>query len=234
LNAAAGASAVTFKTTYLTYTLTTGNHRPTFGISPTGVGAAGTPFDGETFVMSGTCPLLNDFDVMTPTGTTAMQVGYGTPATTNGAVIRKQTGNAHVVWSGFSLIYLRDDEEDGTLDRALHVRNILCALGDCEGTPTSATPVFFDRLEQNYPNPFNPQTTIAFSLKQRGRVRVDVYNVAGQLVKTLLNESRAAGSYTDVRWDGRDARSQTVASGVYFYKLVTDGFSQTRKMVLLK
>jgi hypothetical protein len=53
-------------------------------------------------------------------------------------------------------------------------------------------------------------------------------------VKTLLNESRAAGSYTDVRWDGRDARSQTVASGVYFYKLVTDGFSQTRKMVLLK
>jgi flagellar hook assembly protein FlgD len=110
----------------------------------------------------------------------------------------------------------------------------LCALGDCEGTPTSATPVFFDRLEQNYPNPFNPQTTIAFSLKQRGRVRVDVYNVAGQLVKTLLNESRAAGSYTDVRWDGRDARSQTVASGVYFYKLVTDGFSQTRKMVLLK
>ena len=100
--------------------------------------------------------------------------------------------------------------------------------------PTNAGPVAVNRLEQNYPNPFNPQTTIAFSIKERGQVRVDVYNVAGALVKTLLNETRAAGSYTDVRWDGTNGANQPVSSGVYFYKLVTKNFSQTKKAVFLK
>jgi hypothetical protein len=95
-------------------------------------------------------------------------------------------------------------------------------------------PLGVNSLAQNYPNPFNPQTTIAFSVKERGRVRIDVFNVSGQLVKTLLDETRAAGSYTDVRWDGTDADNAAVASGVYFYRLTTGGFSQTRKMVLLK
>ena len=95
-------------------------------------------------------------------------------------------------------------------------------------------PVAINKLDQNYPNPFNPQTTIAFSMKDRARVKIDVYNVAGQLVKTLLDETRAAGSYTDVRWDGTNGANQTVSSGVYFYKLTTNNFSQTKKMVLLK
>ena len=91
-----------------------------------------------------------------------------------------------------------------------------------------------NRLEQNYPNPFNPQTTIAFSFKQRGRVRIDVYSVDGALVRTLLDETRAAGSYTDVRWDGNVADGTQAASGVYFCRLTAAGFSQTRKLVLLK
>jgi flagellar hook assembly protein FlgD len=91
-----------------------------------------------------------------------------------------------------------------------------------------------NHLAQNYPNPFNPQTTIAFSIKESGRVRIDVYNVAGQLVRTLLDETRAAGSYSDVSWDGTDEREQRVASGVYFYRLTADRFIQTRKMVLVQ
>ena len=60
-----------------------------------------------------------------------------------------------------------------------------------------------------------------------------VYNVNGELVRTLANDSRAAGSYTLV-WDGHNDAGQSVSSGVYFYKLVTNSFSQTKKMVLLK
>ncbi len=235
LNSAAGASAVTFKTTYFTYSLTTSNHRPSFGVSPTIIGLAGTPFAGDTFVASGTCPLFNDFDVMTRTGSTFIAMTYGPPGGTNSAVLSKITGNAHVTASGFSFIYIRDDEEDGVMDRALHLQHILCSLGECAGNPTAALPVpGRDFLAQNYPNPFNPQTTIAFSLKQRGRVRIDVFNVAGERVATLLDEKRAAGSYHDVRWDGTNDARQAVASGVYFCRLVTDRFSQTRKLVLVQ
>ena len=84
-----------------------------------------------------------------------------------------------------------------------------------------------------YPNPFNPQTTIAFTLRDRGPVSLKVYDVSGQLVRTLADEELAAGSHSRV-WDGHDGSGKSVASGVYFYKLVTNDFSQTRKMVLLK
>ena len=60
-----------------------------------------------------------------------------------------------------------------------------------------------------------------------------VYNVAGELVRTLANEARPAGPYT-MTWDGRDSNGANVASGVYFYRLVAGDFTQTRKMVLLK
>ena len=120
------------------------------------------------------------------------------------------------------------------MDRARHLRDILVFLVGNQNQPTDVSAALANHLDQNYPNPFNPQTTIAFSLKERGRLRIDVFNVGGQLVRTLLDETRAAGSYTDVHWDGTDASRQPVASGVYFYKLTTKDFSQTRKMVLLK
>ncbi len=234
LASAFGASAVTFKTTYITYTLTSNNHRTNYGISPAGTGVGGGAFDGDTWVISGGCPLLNDFDVMTPTTSTVMQSSYGSPAGNNAAEISKITGNARVMISGYSFIYLRDDEEDGVMDRAQHLHDILAYLGGSPDEPTDAAPVFANTLEQNYPNPFNPQTTIAFSLKERARVTIVVYNVAGERVATLLDDTRAAGSYADVRWDGRDASGSPAASGVYFYRLTTNEFEQTRKMVLLK
>jgi flagellar hook assembly protein FlgD len=88
-------------------------------------------------------------------------------------------------------------------------------------------------LAQNYPNPFNPQTTISFTLAQRARVRLSIYDVNGALVRTLANEVQPGGAH-QVTWDGRNETGQQVASGVYFYQLVTEGFSQTKKMVLLK
>jgi hypothetical protein len=234
LNSSTTPNSVTFKTTHVTYTLTTGNHRPTYGdIAPAGVGTAGGAFDGDTWVIYGGCPLINDFDVMTPTGATMMHSSYGEPAGNDAAEVAKASGFKRTMISGYSFINIRDDEADGTMDRAKHLHDILTFLGGEPPTDTRAI-AGVNRLEQNYPNPFNPQTTIAFSIEARGRVTIAIYDVTGARVKTLLDETRAAGSYTDVRWDGTDAAGSPVASGVYFYRLEAGRFAQTHKMVLLK
>jgi flagellar hook assembly protein FlgD len=89
-------------------------------------------------------------------------------------------------------------------------------------------------LHQNYPNPFNPGTQITFALPRAGVVTLQVYDLQGREVKTLVNQRRAAGTHT-VRWDGTDEAGNPVASGVYLYRLhVGNNFVQTRKMVLLK
>jgi hypothetical protein len=238
LNSYAGASAVTFKSTYITYTLTTSNHVPSYGISPLGRGIAGECFDGDTFFLYGGCPLINDFDVMSPTGASVMEVSYGAPAATNGAVISKLTNNSNgvdvgVLLSGFALEYIRDDEHDGIADRIDHLYDIVTWLGNVVNQPVDVSSVGKNSLSQNYPNPFNPQTTIAFSVKERGPGSLKIYSVAGELVRTLANEEFGAGPHTKV-WDGRDDAGQTVSSGVYFYRLVAKNFTQTRKMVALK
>jgi hypothetical protein len=84
------------------------------------------------------------------------------------------------------------------------------------------------RLSQNYPNPFNPTTQIEFSLPTAGPARLVVYNITGQAVTTLVDEELAAGAHTTT-WD-----ASSVASGVYFYRLTTDGHAESRKMMLLK
>lgn len=89
------------------------------------------------------------------------------------------------------------------------------------------------RLDQNYPNPFNPTTTIRYDVATPGRVVVKVYNVMGQEVRTLINDVKQAGTYT-ARWDGKDRYGRQAASGVYFYVMNTEGFSKSRKMLLIK
>ncbi len=90
-------------------------------------------------------------------------------------------------------------------------------------------------LSDNYPNPFNPETMIRYSVdnSQAKPVVLRVYNVLGQMVRTLVNEQKARGSY-EVTWDGRDQNGDEVASGVYFYKLEAGDFVQTKKMVLVR
>jgi len=77
-------------------------------------------------------------------------------------------------------------------------------------------------------------TTIAYQLKEPGRVTLNIYNVAGQLVRTLVDANREAGINYEARWDGTTRSGERVASGVYFYRLVAKDFVKTRKMVLLK
>jgi hypothetical protein len=88
-------------------------------------------------------------------------------------------------------------------------------------------------LSQNYPNPFNANTQISFALPQSGKTRLEVFNILGQKVNTLVDEYMTAG-YKTVNWDGRDFSGREVTSGVYFYRLRSEGFLQTKKMLFIK
>ena len=88
-------------------------------------------------------------------------------------------------------------------------------------------------LNGNYPNPFNPETMISFSLKEHANVSIEIYNIQGKLVKTLVNEERPAGNYTAI-WNGKDNSGRNVASGVYYYRMKAGKYSSTRKMIMLK
>lgn len=88
-------------------------------------------------------------------------------------------------------------------------------------------------LSQNYPNPFNPTTTIRYQVPKSSHVRIDIFNTTGQLIRTLVNGKVQTGFHTAL-WDGRNESGVPVVSGIYYYRLVTDGFMKTRKMALLK
>jgi hypothetical protein len=94
-------------------------------------------------------------------------------------------------------------------------------------------------LEQNYPNPFNPTTLIRFDLPEASQVRLAIYNLLGQKVRTLVDGMRPAGSH-GIRWDAKDDLGQPVPGGVYLYQIQASvgsqagGFSQVKKMSLLK
>ncbi len=88
-------------------------------------------------------------------------------------------------------------------------------------------------LEQNYPNPFNPTTTIRFALPVSANVSINIYNNAGQLIRSLVNRRFNAG-FQNIVWDGRNDAGVQAASGVYFYRLLSKNFQQTRKMLLMK
>jgi len=89
------------------------------------------------------------------------------------------------------------------------------------------------QLLSNYPNPFNPSTTISFDLSADGNVVIDIFNIRGQKVKTLVNEHFNAGTH-NVVWNGFDDNGRNVSSGVYFFKMQTEGFTSTRRMVMMK
>ncbi|MEJ2634371.1 MAG: FG-GAP-like repeat-containing protein [Calditrichia bacterium] len=88
-------------------------------------------------------------------------------------------------------------------------------------------------LRQNYPNPFNPETRISFDLPRNSDVSIVIYNTLGQIVRTLVNDSRNAGTYT-VTWNGRNDHGALVANGLYIYMLKAGNYTQVRKMTFLK
>jgi hypothetical protein len=100
------------------------------------------------------------------------------------------------------------------------------------GNAAPILPTVFE-LDQNYPNPFNPDTDIWYALPDAAYVELDVYNILGQKVISLVNEHREAGRYK-VTWEGVDSYGTPVASGVYFYRINAGEFKDIKKMVLMK
>jgi len=114
---------------------------------------------------------------------------------------------------------------DGTFSLSAGAHKV--SIGDGAKLPVAVA------LHQNNPNPFNPITSIDFDLPEKGNVTLEVYNMLGQKVHTLVSGELEAGYHT-VRWNGTDDSGRELVSGVYFYKLDTGNESFTRKMVLLK
>ena len=107
------------------------------------------------------------------------------------------------------------------------VRDIITGLSELEVLPTT-----FD-VAQNYPNPFNPTTTISYQVPEATDVRLVIYNVLGQRVRTLVNDRMEPG-YHSVVWDGLSEDGRTVASGIYIYRFEASEFTKTLKLMLLK
>ena len=195
----------------------------------------------DKLVAYGGCPAINDFDLLLPTGLAVP--GFSNLATGANYILSQATPNANssiarVMLSGFSYSYIRDDAPGYPTDRVDHLYDILWWLQKpvtiSVGAPDDA-PVLVNRLDNAFPNPFNPTTTIRYSVKTSGHVTLNVYDVRGALVRTLVNESKIPQPEGfKVEWDGRDNAGAQVASGVYFYRLRAEGFSDTKKMVLLK
>ncbi len=88
-------------------------------------------------------------------------------------------------------------------------------------------------LAQNYPNPFNNQTNIEFQVPNQSLIKLEIYNILGQKIRTLINQEKYPGNYS-VSWDGENDFGDSVNSGIYFIKFSSDNFSDTKKMTLLK
>ncbi|RKX22859.1 MAG: hypothetical protein DRP45_11045 [Candidatus Zixiibacteriota bacterium] len=156
-------------------------------------------------------------------GITGMELRYGHDGVNTRVLIWDPDGRSHV---GLGPMMLLESDDRILSIEAASVEGIQMSV-DVRGIPSDFT------LFQNYPNPFNPVTEISFDLPQSSRVTLDVYDIIGRKVTTLVDDYLQAGGHS-VSWGGRSSTGETVASGVYFYRLQADRLSQTRKMLLLK
>ncbi|MBP6672572.1 MAG: T9SS type A sorting domain-containing protein, partial [Bacteroidetes bacterium] len=88
-------------------------------------------------------------------------------------------------------------------------------------------------LGQNYPNPFNPTTQIEYNVPVRSNVAINIFNILGQKVASIVNDVHEAGTHR-ATWNGKDFSGKTVASGIYFYQMQSGSFEQVKKMMLMK
>jgi len=126
----------------------------------------------------------------------------------------------------FTLVYGDILDSSGKLMKVRGVEEIT-------GIPDDAPPVYKNFLANNYPNPFNPITMIEYGIAHDSHVNLSIYNVAGQRIRVLVDKIQRRNKYSVV-WDGTDGEGNAVASGVYFYKLKTDSFTKSKKLVILR
>lgn len=215
------------------------------------VPATGIGFTTE-FIAYGGCLGINQFDSIQPMGGAIaghefVQPLTGLPLTPAASVWfdRQQQVDvdsyrrvALTFPYDFAFVYtpIETSNPGGIFSRTLLLQEVLQAFGQStnpgNATDTGPTPRRFEVFDA-VPNPFNPATKIRFAAPAAGRIAVRIYNVRGELVKTLLDGEVAAGEHALV-WDGTDGRGATVSSGVYLYEVTGFGQREARKMALLK
>lgn len=168
-------------------------------------------------------PLQSDFAIISTFGQGILSI----PDTGTGAVRITSVINTGLKTNMVSMTRQFPDDAtkymSATLGQSIYISGYdITSVEDEETIPTEF------ELSQNYPNPFNPTTTIEFSLKNKSKVNLTVYNLLGEVVEKLANEELTSGLHK-ISFDGRN-----LSSGIYFYKLETDKFHVTKKMILLK
>jgi hypothetical protein len=129
------------------------------------------------------------------------------------------------------LMFIYLDDSKNLVDEQPEFGDITVALSEITGVDP-ALPTKFE-LHQNAPNPFNPITGINYDLPKASFVRLEVFNILGQNVKTLVDDYQEAG-FQSITWDGTNNNNTPVASGMYFYRIEADDFQATKKMMMLK
>jgi len=197
--------------------------------------------ENDTWIAYGGCPKIETFDAVAVTHAEKLAV-FEDDASGLSAASRVQAANgSEVISLPYDLMHIRTPRTAakagspapaGARDSVL--RQVLLAFGSSPLSDPAATgdsPMRF--AASAYPNPFNPATRIDYSLPRDGHLRLRIYDVRGQRVRTLVDERRAAGS-GHVMWDGSDDGGRSVATGVYFYEALTGGETKVQKLVLLK
>ena len=198
--------------------------------------------DDMEWVAYGGCLAINTFDAVT-VNTGCEQLAEFLDEDGNGGAYPYAafsynydvTYDSHVIYSpyDFGYIYTPAKVDAPTTARAQVMERILFFFNVLPTSPITDVPTSDKFMARNYPNPFNPSTKIEFNLPQTTHLSVKIFNVRGELVTTLIDEERAAGS-DFVIWNGQNDRGDAVASGVYFYEVRTPTQSLVDKMTLLK
>ena len=198
----------------------------------------------EPFVAYGGCPFIDTFDAVTPIDGVATAIAeFLDPSGTPGmyayaAGTYNNVAGSEIIFFpiGFHHWYTPAKVEAPLQSRALALEDILVKFGESpstSGTGVGATPrVAF--ATGNYPNPFNPSTTVKYSTPFAGKLSIKVYNVRGELVKTLVERDVLANTTGQVVWNGDDNNGNPVASGVYFAQTRVGSNETMQKMALLK
>jgi len=247
-NSLCGARAVDVKTSFMNYTFIADDQSAITGeVWPRVFQVTSSPFTDSFQTGMGGSEWIPKYDLAFEEGTSQSAHRYVHQAGGPVASLIQETPNAEgstarFFLAGYGLDQVLDDgtrypDGAGVPDYALLLKELIEWFQNLVGDPVGIDPVasFENRLENNYPNPFNPTTTIEYGIRERGHVTLKIYNAAGQLVTTLVDEEqspRAEGF--SVNWDGTSNTGGNAASGVYFYRLTAKDFSQTKKLVLLK
>jgi hypothetical protein len=182
--------------------------------------------------------LMDTLRAWLPKGTDGEPIGGGSVTSADSALVAGRLDYVAGIWTYY---FVKEDQSNGMHNAKYTVAILQKALGWYpENTPPVASvgrsdfdvPTVYN-LSQNYPNPFNPTTNLEFALPQSGQVRIDVYDVTGTHVRTLINENMSAGNFR-ISWNGENTSGSKVASGMYLYRMVAGDYVMTKKMLMLK